>query len=60
MCQHVADMVRFKSTEEIRKLFNIRNDFTPEEEAKVLEENAWAFDVSPEKEKEEAKEEAVV
>ena len=27
--------------EEIRKTFNIVNDFTPEEEAQVREENKW-------------------
>ncbi|KAK4120636.1 Skp1-domain-containing protein [Parathielavia appendiculata] len=31
-CQIVADMIRGKSTEEIRQILNIRNDFTPEHE----------------------------
>ncbi|XP_071691428.1 SKP1-like protein 1B [Rutidosis leptorrhynchoides] len=43
-CQGVADLVKGKTTEEIRKLFNIKNDFTPEEEEEVRLENAWAFD----------------
>ncbi|KAF7363584.1 E3 ubiquitin ligase complex SCF subunit sconC [Mycena sanguinolenta] len=30
--------------EEIRKLFNIVNDFTPEEEAQIKKENEWAED----------------
>ena len=30
-----------KSPEEIRRTFNIKNDFTPEEEAQVREENKW-------------------
>ena len=31
-CQAVADMIKGKTPEEIRKHFNIKNDFTPEEE----------------------------
>lgn len=42
-CQKVADMIKGKQPEEIRKIFNIENDFTPEEEAKIREENQWAF-----------------
>ncbi|KAF7019189.1 hypothetical protein CFC21_032390 [Triticum aestivum] len=30
-CQIVADMIKGKTSEEIRKTFNIKNDFTPEE-----------------------------
>ena len=30
--------------QEIRKQFNIVNDFTPEEEAQVREENRWCED----------------
>lgn len=33
-----------KTAEEIRKTFNIVNDFTPEEEAQVREENKWCED----------------
>ncbi|GKC08142.1 SKP1-like protein 1B [Tanacetum coccineum] len=43
-CQAVADSIKDLSVEELRKKFNIQNDFTPEEEAKVRKENAWAFD----------------
>jgi S-phase kinase-associated protein 1 len=31
-----------KTTEQIRLQYNIENDFTPEEEAAVREENKWA------------------
>jgi hypothetical protein len=33
-----------KTPEEIRKTFNIKNDFTPEEEEEVRKENQWAFE----------------
>ena len=41
-CAKVATMIKGKSVVEVRKLFNIENDFTPEEEAQILEENKWA------------------
>ena len=43
-CAKVASMIKGKTTEEIRKQFNIVNDFTPEEEAQVREENKWCED----------------
>ncbi len=43
-CQRVADMIKGKTPEEIRKTFNIKNDFTPEEEEEIRRENAWAFE----------------
>lgn len=43
-CKIVAEMIRGKSPEEIRKTFNIVNDFTPEEEAAIRRENEWAED----------------
>ncbi|KAK9941552.1 hypothetical protein M0R45_007256 [Rubus argutus] len=43
-CQAVADMIKHKSPEEVRKIFNINNDFTPEEEEDVRRENQWAFE----------------
>ncbi|RZC63620.1 hypothetical protein C5167_025365 [Papaver somniferum] len=43
-CQTVADMIKGKTPEEIRKIFNIKNDFTPEEEEEVRRENQWAFE----------------
>ncbi|KNA12383.1 hypothetical protein SOVF_126430, partial [Spinacia oleracea] len=38
-CQTVANMIKGKNPEEIRKTFNIKNDFTPEEEQHVRKEN---------------------
>ncbi|XP_058729146.1 SKP1-like protein 1A isoform X2 [Vicia villosa] len=43
-CQATADMMVGKSIEEIRKMFNIENDFTKEEEEAVRRENQWAFE----------------
>jgi S-phase kinase-associated protein 1 len=44
-CAKVASMIKGKSPEEIRRTFNIKNDFTPEEEAQVREENRWCEDL---------------
>ncbi|XP_042503378.1 SKP1-like protein 1A [Macadamia integrifolia] len=43
-CQKIADNIKEKSVEDVRKTFNIKNDFTPEEEKAIREENLWAFD----------------
>ena len=43
-CMTVANMMKGKTPEEIRKTFNIKNDFTAEEEEEVRKENQWAFD----------------
>jgi S-phase kinase-associated protein 1 len=40
-CKAVADEIKGKTPEEIRLRFNIKNDFTPEEEEEVKRENAW-------------------
>lgn len=42
-CKTVANMIKGKSPEEIRKQFNIKNDFTPAEEEKVRKENEWCM-----------------
>lgn len=43
-CKTVANMIKGKSAEEIRKTFNITNDFTLEEEEQIKKENEWAED----------------
>lgn len=43
-CKVVAEMIRNKSPQELRKIFNIVNDFTPEEELALKKENEWAED----------------
>ncbi|KFK44141.1 hypothetical protein AALP_AA1G220400 [Arabis alpina] len=43
-CKTVADMMRGKTPDELRTHFNIKNDYTPEEEAEIRRENAWAFE----------------
>ncbi|KAF6030589.1 skp1 [Bugula neritina] len=40
-CKTVANMIKGKTTEEIRETFNIKNDFTPDEEEQVRKENEW-------------------
>lgn len=42
-CETVASMIRGKTIQEIRDTFGIKNDFTPEEEEEVRNENEWAF-----------------
>ncbi|QRV86976.1 Skp1 family [Ceratobasidium sp. AG-Ba] len=43
-CKTVANLIKGKTPEDIRKLFNIVDDFTPEEEAQIRQENEWADD----------------
>jgi len=43
-CKTVANMIKGKTPEEIRRTFNIKNDFTPEEEEQVRKENEWCED----------------
>ncbi|CAN0930100.1 SKP1-like protein 3 [Linum grandiflorum] len=42
-CQKAAHVIFGKTTEEMCKIFNIKNDFTPEEEANIRIENRWAY-----------------
>lgn len=46
-CFAVSVLIKGKSAEEIRKIFNISNDFTNEEHAQVAEENEWCKSSSP-------------
>ncbi|XP_058080065.1 SKP1-like protein 11 [Magnolia sinica] len=43
-CQYMADHINYMTPEVVRKVFNIENDFTPEEEAKFREENEWTVE----------------
>tara|TARA_B100001248_G_scaffold260424_1_gene248584 strand:- start:652 stop:843 length:192 start_codon:yes stop_codon:yes gene_type:complete len=43
-CAQVATQIKGKTPEEIRQTFNIENDFTPEEEEQIREENKWCTD----------------
>ena len=40
-CQSVANMIKGKSPDEIRRAFNIKDDFTAEEREQIRKENAW-------------------
>ncbi|CAJ0934332.1 unnamed protein product, partial [Mesorhabditis belari] len=53
--QAFADMVQGKSPEEIREIWGLENDFTPEEEEEIKYENPWKvlFDYQEKLEKEE-------
>lgn len=41
-CKQVANKIKGKTPQEIRDTFNIKNDFTPEEEEEIRKENEWA------------------
>lgn len=41
-CLAVSIMIKGKSAEELRAMFNLSTGFNPEEEAQVREENKWA------------------
>jgi len=41
-CKQVAEYIKqCKTPQEIRRRFNIKNDFTPEEEKEIRKENSW-------------------
>lgn len=41
-CLAVAVYIKGKSAEELRRIFNMAEEFSPEEEEQVREENSWA------------------
>ncbi|KAI0072897.1 E3 ubiquitin ligase SCF complex, Skp subunit [Panus rudis PR-1116 ss-1] len=41
-CKAIANVIRGKSTEELRTLMGIVNDFSPDEERQIRRENSWA------------------
>ncbi|KAL7271694.1 hypothetical protein RUND412_005532, partial [Rhizina undulata] len=41
-CKTVANTIKGKSPDEIRKILNIQKDFTTEEEEQIRRENEWA------------------
>ena len=41
-CAKVASVIKGMTIPEIRDYFHIENDFTPEEEAQIMDENRWA------------------
>ena len=43
-CAKTASLIKGKSPQEVREMFNIENDFSPEEEAALIEENKWAWE----------------
>lgn len=44
LCQTIADRIKNKSVNAVRRIFEIINDYTPEEEAEVRAEHDWAHD----------------
>ncbi|RHN59522.1 putative SKP1 component, dimerization [Medicago truncatula] len=43
-CLTTANNIKDKTPEEIRKIFNIKNDYTSAEKEEVRRENSWAFE----------------
>jgi len=43
-CMTTANNIKDKTPEEICKIFNIKNEYTPEEKEEVRRENSWAFE----------------
>merc|ERR1712146_242733 len=43
-CKTVANMIKGKTPDQIKALFGVTRDFTPEEEEQVRKENPWLVD----------------
>lgn len=43
-CQHIASMIKGKTSEQIRDMFHIDNDMSPEETEATRREFAWVFE----------------
>lgn len=43
VCRYIAKSIRGKNSEEIREMFNIKNDFTKQEEEAAEKQTDWAF-----------------
>lgn len=46
-CKFIADMIKGKKPDEIKKIFGVEGDFTKEEKENVLKENPWLEDSTP-------------
>ncbi|KAI5680915.1 hypothetical protein M9H77_02142 [Catharanthus roseus] len=44
-CENVLDMIKRKNSENIRRLFNITPEVSPEEEERMRSTNPWAFNL---------------
>jgi S-phase kinase-associated protein 1 len=44
-CKYIAYQMKGKTPEEIREMFGLENDFTPEEEEEIKKEHQWALDL---------------
>ncbi|CAJ2633188.1 SKP1-like protein 1A [Trifolium pratense] len=42
-CNTIAEIIKGKTAEEIRQTFNIKNDFSAEEQEEIHKENEWPF-----------------
>jgi len=45
-CKTICNWMKGKSVEEVRTMFGIESDYTPEEEEKMKKDNAWAEDLT--------------